>query len=184
VKPHHHKYKNIILFALGLFLAYYLSRNAKVNEFLLHLGNYKYLSAFLGGVLFVSTFTLPIGSIILLTLARTLSPFLLILIAGIGAVLGDVLIFKFFKNKMNDEAKPIYKEVESIVGKNHLKKIIHTKYFAWTLPVIGTFILASPLPDELGVSIMGLSNMSTKKFLLVSWFSHTLGVFFIIGTLT
>jgi uncharacterized membrane protein YdjX (TVP38/TMEM64 family) len=182
MKPHHHKYKNILLFLIGISLAFAVTRIPVVTSTLLHLGKLKYLGAFIGGILFVSTFTIPIGIVILITLARTLSPILLILVAGIGAVLGDLLIFKFVKQSISEEAKPIYEEVEKLVGKNHLKKIIHTKYFAWTLPVIGTLILVSPLPDELGVSLMGISKLSTMKFLTIAWFSHTIGIFIVVGT--
>lgn len=183
MRPHHHKYKNVFLFLLGLSIAFLITKIPWVNSTFLHLGRLKYLGAFFGGLLFISTFTLPIGMIILLTLVKTLSPILLILIAGVGAVLGDLIIFKFVKQGISEEIEPVYEEVEKLVGRGHIRKIIHTKYFAWTLPVVGTLILASPLPDELGVSLMGLSDMSTAKFLAISWFSHTLGVLFIIGVL-
>ena len=183
MKPHHHKNKNLILLAIGILAAFLLSKDQRIIDLLLHLGKFKYPSAFLGGFLFISTFTLPIGAMILLTLARTLSPIMLILIAGTGAVLGDFIVFKFLRTKIADEISPIYDELEKIVGKNHIKKIVHTKYFAWTLPVIGTFILASPLSDELGVSILGLSDISNIKFILISWFSHSIGIFLIISTL-
>ena len=183
MKPHHHKYKNILLFILGFAVAFIITKIPWVNDTLLHLGKLKYLGAFFGGLLFTSTFTLPIGAIILLTLAKTLSPIILIPVAGVGAVLCDFFVFKFVKQSVDKEIEPIYEEVEKIIGKSHVRKIIHTKYFAWTLPVIGTFILASPLPDELGVSLMGLSDMSLAKFLVISWFSHTIGVFIIIGAL-
>lgn len=184
MKPHHHKYKNLGLFVIGFLLAFIFSKNLKTNEILLHLGNFKYFSAFIGGLLFVSTFTLPVGAMILLTLARSFPFILLIFIAGTGAVLGDFLVFKFLKNKISEEINPLYEELEKVVGKNHLKKIVHTKYFAWTLPVLGALIMASPLPDELGISVMGLSNISIKKFILISWVSHSLGIFLIISTLT
>jgi uncharacterized membrane protein YdjX (TVP38/TMEM64 family) len=183
LKPHHHIYKNILLFVISVVVAIILTRIPIIRDSLLHLGKLKYLGAFLGGLLFVSTFTIPIGAMILITLAKSLSPILLILIAGIGAVLGDLIIFQLVKNSIQEEIEPVYDEVEKLVGKNHLRKILHTKYFAWTLPVVGTLILVSPLPDELGLSLMGISKISTKKFLAVAWFSHTIGIFLVVGSL-
>ncbi len=171
------KHKNLLLFILGLVVAYFLSQNQGFGDFLVRLGNYGYLSAILAGALFVSTFTIATGALILMTLARTLSPIELILLAGIGAVLGDLLIFLFVKDDVVKEIEPIYNEITG----SHLKKILHTRYFAWTLPVVGAFIIISPLPDELGVSLMSVSEIKTGKFLIISWVSHTVGMFLLVS---
>lgn len=171
------KHKNLLFFILGLLVAYFLSQNQGFSDFLVGLGNYGYLSAILAGALFVSTFTIATGALILMTLARTLSPIELILLAGIGAVFGDLLIFLFVKDDVVKEIEPIYDEITG----SHLKKILHTKYFAWTLPVVGAFIIISPLPDELGVSLMSVSEIKTGKFLIISWVSHTVGMFLLVS---
>jgi len=181
MRLHRHKYKNLAFFLLGMLAAFLFAKIPMVSNLLQHLGNYKYLSAFLGGLMFTSTFTLPVGAIILVSLARTLPIPILIPIAVTGAILGDCFAFKFIRKNIANEMSLIYEDLEKIVGKNHFKKIVHTKYFAWTLPVIGTLIMASPLPDELGVSLMGLSNMPFKKFLVISCLSHTLGISIILG---
>lgn len=173
----HWKHKNIVLLLLGILVALVFSRSQTFNNFLLHLGSFGYLSAFIAGMLFVSTFTIATGALILMTLAKTLSPIELILLAGIGAVIGDLLIFLFVKDEVTKEIEPIYEEIAG----SHLKKILHTKYFGWTLPVAGALIIVSPLPDELGVSLMGMSEMKINKFLVISWFSHTLGMFFLVS---
>jgi len=113
--------------------------------------------------------------------ARLLDPFWLIMCAVSGALLGDMIIFLFVKNKVSDDISPIY---EHFLTKNHLKKLVHTKYFSWTLPVIGALIIASPFPDELGVSLMGLSDVPIQKFLLVSFLSHSFGMFLLVSTAT
>jgi len=173
LRPHHHKYKNILLFIGGLLLTIVLSQFNFFHNFLVHLGQFGYLSAFLAGLLFTSTFTVATGGLILLTLAKILNPIYLIIFAGLGAVICDILIFKFVKDKVNEEIAPVY---QNFINHSHFKKILHTKYFAWTLPVIGTLIIASPLPDELGVSLMGISNLTIKKFILISIISHTIGI--------
>ena len=183
MKPHHHKNTNLLLFILGVLLAFLLTRSSLATEVLTHLGELKYAGAFLGGLLFISTFTLPLGVMVLLTLTQTLPATALVLVAGLGAVTGDLAAFQLIKAKIRNDVDIIYREIETLVGKNHVKKIIHTKYFAWTLPVVGAFIMATPLPDELGVSLMGLSDMSARKFAVISWLSHTIGIAIIVTTL-
>ena len=43
------------------------------HSFLLHLGNFGYIGAFIAGILFVSTFTVATSALVLLVLAETLS---------------------------------------------------------------------------------------------------------------
>lgn len=176
----HWKYKNIGFFLISLVVAYFLLRYEPFHSFLLGLGTLGYLGAFIAGILFVSTFTVSTGVIILLVLAESLSAAEIGIIAGLGAVVGDLIIFRFVQDDLMQELTPLYQNL----GGNHLTKLLHTKYFSWTLPVIGAAIIASPLPDEVGVSLMGISNMSVNKFLLVSFILNALGIFLIISAST
>ena len=163
---------------MAFILALLLFNTPGFKEFIMRLGKLGYLGAFLAGLLFVSTFTIATGSVILITLSQTLPIPLVILVAGCGAVIGDFLIYKFVKDNIEEEIKPIYDE---LVNKSHIKKILHTKYFSWTLPVLGTLIIASPLPDELGVSLLGISQLRLVRFLAISLLSHTIGMSVLIG---
>jgi len=177
----HWKYKNLTFLLLSLVLAFIVFRNETLHGFLLHLGNYGYVGAFLAGILFVSTFTVAIGAIILLALAETLSPIEIGIIAGLGAVVGDFAIFRFVKDDLASEVNQIYNKID---GNHHLKKVFHTKYFSWTLPVIGAVIIASPLPDEVGVSLMGISKLKTYQFLLISFILNAIGIFLVVSAST
>ena len=172
------KYKNLTIAFLGLCVAYVLSQNKEFHALLAHLGNVGYIGAFVAGILFVSTFTVATGALILLIFAETLHPIEIGLIAGLGAVVGDITIFRFVKNNLEKELTDIYNHIDH---NKHFKKLLHSKYFSWTLPVLGAIIIASPLPDELGVSLMGLSKMKTVPFLLLSFFLNSIGIFLIVS---
>ena len=148
-----HHYKNIIFVCIGICAAILLARNDAFHAILVHLGTFRYFGAFLAGLLFVSTFTAPTGIIMLLILARLYTPIEIGLIAGAGAVLSDTLIFYFVKDDLSNELADLYKHF----GGSHFKHLLHTKYFRWTLPVAGAIIIATPLPDELGVSLLSIS---------------------------
>lgn len=174
----HWKYKNLTFFVVSLVVAFFVLRDETLHSYLLHLGSLGYIGAFLAGALFVSTFTVTTGAVILLVLAETLSPLEIGVIAGLGAVLGDLLIFRFVRDDLEKEVKLIYNKIDS---DHHLRKLFHTKYFAWTLPVFGAAIIASPLPDEMGVSLMGISKLSTFKFLIISFVLNAVGIFFVVS---
>src|SRR3989344_6045312 len=172
------RYKNITLFLISIIIAFIISRYEPFHNFLLGVGDLGYIGAFFAGILFVSTFTVATGAVILLVLAERLSPVEIGIIAGLGAVVGDFTIFRLIKNNLADELKDIYDHID---GNHHLRRVLHTKYFSWTLPVIGAVIIASPLPDEVGVSLMGISKMKTYQFLIISFFLNAIGIFLVVS---
>lgn len=172
------RYKNLTLVFLGIVFALILSRIETFHAFLLHLGNLGFVGAFIAGILFVNIFTVSTGALILLILAEQLSAVEIGLIAGLGAVVGDLIIFHLVKDNLSGELELIYDKIDS---KHHFIKLLHSKYFHWTLPVIGAIIIASPLPDELGVTLMGISKMKTYKFIIVSFLLNSLGIFLIVS---
>src|SRR4030067_1204827 len=132
------KYKNCFFFLISFLIAIFLFKIPQVQSFLFNLGNFGYFGAFIGGMLFVSTFTIAIGALVLMILANTLSPLEIGIIAGIGAVVGDFTIFRFVKNNLSGELEEIYNKIDT---NHHIIKILHTKYFSWTLPVIVAIII-------------------------------------------
>lgn len=174
----HWKYKNLTIVFISIILAIFISRIDAFHTFLLHLGGFGYIGAFIAGVFFVSTFTVATSALVLLILAETLSPLEIGLIAGLGAVVGDMTIFHFIKDNLTDEVEDVYNQVDK---KRHLKKLFHSRYFNWMMPVLGAVIIASPFPDELGVSLIGLSKMNTVKFIFLSYFLNSIGIFLVVS---
>lgn len=173
-----HHYKNIVLVCIGILAAVALSRVDEFRAVLLHLGTFGYVGAFITGMLFVTTFTAPIGTLMLVILAQRYTAIEIGILAGAGAVVTDMLIFRFVKDDLSDEIKSLYKHF----GGSHLRHIFHSKYFHWTLPVLGALIIASPLPDELGVSLLGISKMKPFQFILTSFCLNSLGIFLIVSS--
>ena len=168
-----YRYKNLTYLFISLLLAFFLINSGFFHRFLFQLGSLGYIGAFFGGVLFVSTFTVAIGSVILIILAETLSPIEIGLIGGLGAVVGDLTIFHFIRNTgLKSEINHFFE----FFGGDKISHLLHTKYFSWTLPVIGALIIASPLPDELGVSLMGISRMKLINFLFISFLLNSFGI--------
>lgn len=180
--PHHHlrhrRHSNILFLLLGLLFALVLSQMPFFSLIIKKIEEFGYLGAVLAGFLFTSTFTAATGGLLLINFANILDPFWLIFCGVAGALSADLLVFLFVKDKAADDITPVY---EHFLAKNHLKKLIHTKYFSWTLPVVGALIMASPFPDELGISLMGLSDIKIWEFLLVSSLCHGVGMFLLIS---
>ncbi len=170
------KYKNTFLLILSLFLIFYLADTDLGQNIINSISKLGYIGAFFTGILFVSTFTVAPASIILFDLAQTYNPFIIALTSGAGAVIGDYIIFRFLKDSVFDEIKPIFMKL----GGSNLSRLIHTPYFAWVAPVVGALIVASPFPDEIGVGLMGISKLKNWQFLVISFVLNSLGILLIV----
>lgn len=170
----HWKYRNLTLVFIGIILTLILSKTQGFQNFLLHIGSLGYIGAFFAGILFVSTFTVTIGALILFDFAKYLNPFELAIIAGAGAVIGDLLIFKLVRDNLASELTEIYNKD---FNGHHITRVLHTKYFHWMMPVIGAIIIASPLPDEAGITLMGISKIKEYKFVIISYLLNSIGIF-------
>lgn len=166
------KYPYLTSVAVSVLAAIIIAQNQTFKDWLLHLGSLEYIGALIAGALFVSSFSVAISTVVIAIMTENIHPMALALIGGVGAVMGDYLVFRLVKTYLK-------KELEMLFGKEetaYVKSVLRSKYIAWMLPVIGVFIIASPLPDELGVSLLGISKMSEGRFILISYLSNALGI--------
>lgn len=175
-KQQHHKkhtYTNLVFIALGIAATFILAKTPTFSTLLLSLGSFSYLGAFVAGLLFVCTPTTTIGALTLVILSKALPILPLCLVAGFGAVTADIGMFRFVRGDLFVELEDIYNQMHG----RKLSHIFHSKLFRWTLPVIGAIIIASPLPDEIGVGLLGISKLSAWRFSLLSWVLNSVGIF-------
>ncbi len=170
------KFKNTFLLVLSLIIFFYFAETSVVQNVITGIGNLGYFGAFLVGIFFVSTFTVAPASVVLFYLARELAPLEVALFAGMGGVIGDYVIFRFLKDRVFDELKPVFMKLGGV----QLSHLVATPFFAWTAPVLGAIIVASPLPDEIGVGLLGISKLKNWQFLLLSLTLNFLGILAII----
>jgi hypothetical protein len=172
------KYKNLTFFIASVVFSFIIFRIEILRTFLLSFGNWGYLGAFIGGLLFVSSFTAAIGAVILLILAEKLSPLEIAIIAGFGGAVGDFTIFRFIKDGLLEEIKPLL----NLLGINRVAKLLNNKYLRWTLPIIGAIIIVSPFPDEIGIALMGLSKVKKYEFFIIAFILDVIGIFLLTST--
>jgi len=170
------RYKNTGLLIVSLVVFFYLAGTPFVERIITTMGSLGYVGSFIAGIFFVSTFTVAPSGIVLYHLAELLNPLGVAVSAGAGAVIGDFIIFRFFKDHVFEELRPIF----SKLGSHPILRILSTPYFAWILPVLGAFIIASPFPDEVGIGLMGISRMKSWQFLVLAFALNATGIFFVV----
>lgn len=172
--------KNTIALIISLIIFFLLAGSPFVDKVLIYMGNLGYVGAFITGIFFVSTFTVAPAAAVLFHISNILHPIEVAVLAGLGAMVGDLIMLRFFKDKIFEELKPYARKI----FKRKLIKIFARPYFAWMMPVLGAIIVASPLPDELGISMMGLSKIKNYQFLILSFCLNATGIFLIVTAST
>ncbi len=172
---HHKNHKrfylyNIIFFLVTLFVVFILLSDHKISNLIETAGlQGGLLSLFIAGAAYSSFVTSPAATAAIFFLGKVYNPFLVAAVGAAGTVVTDYLLFRFFKTKAR-------------VSLLHLAEGFKTRFKKTrrTLRILGTIvaglIIASPLPDELGVAILGIENYQTKKFLLFTYVMNFLGI--------
>lgn len=169
-------YKNTFLLVVSLVIFFYFANSGPIQNFIKRIGDLGYPGAFLTGIFFVYTFTVAPAAVILFRLADSLNPFGIAILAGLGAVLGDFIIFRYLRDHVFEELKPVFRKIPG----SKIAKLFYTPYFAWILPLAGLFIIASPFPDEVGVGLIGASKIKNWQFLLLSFLLNATGIFIVV----
>jgi uncharacterized membrane protein YdjX (TVP38/TMEM64 family) len=166
------KYPKLTLLLLTFVIAYVLFSWRNVLPFQSELLALGYPSAFILGMLFTYGFTAAPATVFLLMLAKDYNIFLFALIAGMGALTSDLLLFTFIRSSFMDEIK----EMSNEKPVKKLRHMIHGHLKKYLLPVLAGFVIASPLPDEIGVCLLASSKISPRAFSVFSYVFNTLGI--------
>lgn len=171
------KYPKLLFLIFTFVIAYLIFTGRDFSPFHNFLFNLGYFGTFLAGILFTYGFTAAPATAILLILAKEQNVLLAGFIAGFGALVGDLIIFKFIRHSFLDEIEKLSKEKAINYLNNKIPNLLK-KYF---IPVLAGFIIASPLPDEIGVSLLAVSqSISTRFFSALSYGLNTAGIFIIL----
>jgi len=174
------KYPKLFLLAISIIAAYIMFSNDYFVQNIQGIGNV-YVACFVAGALFTFGFTAPfaVGYFITLSSEKVL---LLGLIAGVGALMGDMLIFYTLKYSFRNEFNRFKrtKIIKRIFGEIKLRinrKVIF--YFTYALAGV---LIASPLPDEFGVLLMtAMTKIKAKNLAVISFFMNTIGIIILIA---
>jgi hypothetical protein len=166
------KYRYLFLFTASIILSFFILIDSRTISVIYQASNWSYLGAFIAGFFYPYSITAPPVTAIFLVISKTLNPFAMALVGGFGAMLGDVIIFKVIKTELLPEARLLAKDLRiPRIKSNKLLHIVHK-----IAPFVAGFIIASPLPDELGAGLFGAIEYDLKKFMIISFTCHTIGL--------
>ncbi len=168
--------KDSLIIVTSIIVAVFLVKTRIIENSLISFRELTYLSSFIAGIFFTSVFTTAPSTVALVELAQIGHPLAVAIIGGAGAALGDLIIFRLVRDQFTER---ITAYLMAAPGKR-LKAIFRLKIFQWLIPMLGALVIASPLPDEIGLFMLGLTSIRTRTLLALSFLLNSAGIYFII----
>jgi len=170
-----HLIRDLTFIAISIVFAIYIVQSGVMHSFMPQMQSLSYLGIFLAGMLFTTAFTTAPAIALLAELAQEHSPFVVALIGALGTVIGDYFIFRFMRDRVGDDIRFLMQQAKF----KRFPAIFKTKLFHLLLPLTGALLIASPLPDELGLALLGFSKLKTRTFLIVLYTVNVVGIYLI-----
>ena len=167
-----HVARDLFAIAISVVIAFLIAERGLVGSLLSRADDMGVLGSFIGGLFFTSIFTTAPAIVVLGEIGRAENLIVVGLVGAMGSVIGDIIIFYLFKNH-------VAKDIENILKMNRRNRfwgLIRSKSFRWVGITVGALIISSPLPDELGIALMGFSRMENRLFVPVYFGFNFLGI--------
>ncbi|MCX8197998.1 MAG: hypothetical protein N3F07_02270 [Candidatus Micrarchaeota archaeon] len=152
--------KIAISFILLTFMLVLAGVDRDISLRLFEFGDY---GALLAGVFYTLGITTPLSMVVILELMKLNSPFASAFLAALSAATANLLLFLAVRKSLEKNARGI---LESIDRKFSRAKAAY--------PIVGFFVFGLPLPDELGLALMGMTTIEPLKL----WLAVFLAKFF------
>lgn len=167
--------RDLAVIILSILIAVILAKTGALESLITSTQEVRFIGSFIAGILFVSVFTAAPATVALGEIAQSNSIITVALIGGLGALVGDLIIFRFVRDRVSQHFSYLVK----ISKTERLVAVFRLKLFRWIIPFIGALIVASPLPDEIGLAMLGLSKIKTSVFILLSFLLNAVGILII-----
>jgi uncharacterized membrane protein YdjX (TVP38/TMEM64 family) len=165
--------RDLLLILTAIFLAVVAVNSSIMDYFLSAVQEQYALASFIAGIFCTSAFTVAPAAIVLARIGlQDVSPLIVSFFGGLGAMLGDAALFLFVRDVFAAD-------LEEFLKAHKMKRFLHfmkmSKY-RWFAPVVGAIIIISPLPDEFGLTLLGLSKMRLSRMLPLAFVLNFFGI--------
>ena len=162
-----------ILFFLAIAVALIVSTSEIFKFYILQLAPIVIIAELVAGGLYTSIITVPISVSLFSVLVQESSIGLIIFVGAIGATIGDYIIMNVF-HKASKRVR---------IKSKRWMRLRKSKRAKVALKTLGLLCLALPVPDEVAMSILGISRIRLKHFILLVYPAKAFGIFLVVVSL-
>ncbi len=159
------------LFLIGMVATVIALQIPALSQAIKDLEHAGYFGAIVVGIMYAISLTSATATLVFAQIPDSLNPIMIAVAGGFGAMLYDISIFSLTRRTSFRERVAHWSEALT-----H-----HEKLPRWLSITIGAIIIASPLPDELGATFFGTSNLPFRPFLALSFSLNVAGILFVTG---
>ena len=169
-----HALKDAGYIAVSLAIAVFFATTEAITKSLVSTSEMQIVGSFVAGIFFTSMFTTAPAIVALGEIAaHGDSAWLTAAIGALGAVFGDMILFTIVRDRLSEH---LIGHLRSVKGWARFSHVMGSKSLRWLSFFIGGLVIASPFPDELGVSLLGISKMRTSWFVVLSYIFNFIGI--------
>ncbi len=163
-----------VFFVLGVWAAAYaISSFGFLDVWAGNGGWWWILLALVGGFFFTSIATVPLSFVMISSLAQAGMPiYAIALLGGFGAALGDAGLSAVIRVSIVDDL------FHYLVRKTHglFGRVMGDKLVRIAAIVLGMIVIASPLPDEIALALLGIAHVPGRYVPFLVFIPNALGI--------
>ncbi len=167
--------RDLLILLISIVLTVVISDTDAFHSFLSSLLIIPRIGAFVSGFFFTSVFTIAPAALILANIAPALGLVETAIIGGIGAMISDTIIFFLFREKL-------MRDIDAVIAhkaRTNPLSVFRFEFLKWLNPILGALVIISPLPDEIGLILLGFSNIKIRKLMILLFFLNVIGILLI-----
>ena len=172
--PPHKIARDVFIIIASIVIAIILGKAGIFEQVIESSQGFKFLGIFIAGLFFTSLFTTAPATVALAQMAQVNNIFEVAIIGALGAMISDTILFHFLKSYITEDITHFLEK-----STRQLKHVFHLRIFRWLFPFLGALIIASPLPDEPGLALMGLVKLKMTTLMPLSYFLNVFGIIII-----
>jgi len=165
--------KDLFWIVFSVIIGLIIVNSETITNLLVGAERNKIIGSFVTGIFFTSIFTIAPAALALAKIAQDTSIITVSFFGGLGATIGDFLIFLFIRDSFTQDLR----EWASRSSSERLHKLLAYKPTKLFRPIVGAIAFVSPLPDEIGLTLFGLSNLPKLAVLLITFILNIISVF-------
>jgi hypothetical protein len=175
-------YPKLNLLLISFVITFLLAREGTFAFLTEHLNGHGYISVFLAGLLFSFGFTTAAGIVIFAKVAPDVHLLPAALLGGLGAMVMDQVLLRFVEFSFEDEfdrlrESAFARRIHDLFHHQRISEQVR-RYILWSSAGL---LIASPLPDELGITVLSsVRKIEHMKFAIMCFALNTVGIFFVL----
>lgn len=162
--------RNVGTIITSVVVAYLLAETRAFEGLLAASSGINFLGSFVAGMFFTSIFTFAPSTVTLAKIALSNNIWGVAFFGSLGAVVGDIVIFKFLRSVIAEDIEDLIKRRKRLGG------IFRLRFFRFLIPFLGAIFIALPLSDEVGLAMMGVMKLKMKFLIPISFALNFLGI--------